>query len=84
MALIARTKDTHEIIIGTSENLLATAYVHDFSRNEDGSIAFEYAGESKIHWDTQETLKKDGKLLFVTASYNEVTEDEIELVEDDQ
>lgn len=84
MALIARTKDTHEIIIGTSESLLTTAYVHDFSHNNDGSIAFEYTGESKMHWDTQETLKRDGKLLFVTASYREVTEDEIELVEEDE
>jgi hypothetical protein len=83
MALIARTKDTHEIIIGTSESLLATAYVSDFSRNDDGTITFEYDGESKLHWDTQETLKKDGKLLFVTETYREVTEDEIELVEDD-
>lgn len=85
MSLFARTKDTQERIIGTAESLLATAYLNlnEIYRKDDGSLGFEYTGENEIHWDTQETQTKDGKVIFVTESGREVTEDQIELVEED-
>lgn len=83
MTLIARTKDTQERVVGTAESLLATAYLNEIYRKDDGSLGFEYAGESKIHWDTQEARTKDDKVIFVTESGREVTEDQVELVEED-
>lgn len=44
-------------IVGTAESLLATAYTVVVGREPDGSIDFDYEGESKMHWDTQETRK---------------------------
>lgn len=52
-------------IVGTAESLLATAHIQGFSRDKNGKLAFDYAGDSNIHWDTQETKKdKNGQTLF--------------------
>lgn len=51
-------------IVGTADELLATAHVVAHGRNPDGSIAFECEGESKIHWDTQTQRIERGEPLW--------------------
>lgn len=84
MTLIARHKETKVRIIGTADKLLATAMIVAWNgRNPDGSLDFDYEGESRIHWDAQEAVTRDDKTVYVTEDWKEVPEDEIELVEDD-
>lgn len=70
-------------ILGTYEMCPARAEISNFSRNPDGSIAYEYAGDSEMFWDGQETVMKDGKVVFLCSDGKEWTEDQIKLVEDD-
>lgn len=65
-------------IVGTSDSLLATALISDI--NEDGTP--EYIGESEIHWDTQETETRDGKILFVDDDGEEWTFDQLKQMDE--
>jgi hypothetical protein len=67
-------------IIGTSENVLATAYISGI--NDDGTP--EYEGGSKIHWDTQETSLKDGKIMFTDEAGEDWTFDQLTVIEETQ
>lgn len=80
----ARVKATGEAIRGTHESMLALAYVSEdgWQRNPDGTLSFEYAGESKLDWDSQQQIVEDGEALYVTEGWNIVKESEIELIEE--
>lgn len=60
-------------IIGTSDTILAVALISGIG--EDGEP--EYAGESDINWDSQETREREGKTLFVCADGEEWTFDQL-------
>lgn len=72
-------------IVGTLETIQATAVVKEdsYSRNEKGEILYEWFGESEIHWDTQTTQERDGKIVFIDEDGEEWTEDQLVLVDDD-
>lgn len=56
------------LIEGTLESVPGTAQIDpdSFTRNEDGSLDFEYGGYTEIWWDDQETIyDKNGQALFV-------------------
>lgn len=65
-------------IVGTAETVLATAWI---SGIDDEGFP-EYSGSSEIHWDTQETNTRGGKLLFVDDSGEEWTFDQLEKIDD--
>lgn len=69
-----------EEIIGTYEKVWGVAGVISAMRMPDGSLDLENDGETSIIWDTQETEKADGEILFVTASQFCVTQSEVKLV----
>lgn len=50
-------------IVGMEESVLATAWVDGFTRGKNGEFVPEYAGESEIHWDTQESALDDPFVL---------------------
>lgn len=64
-------------IIGTSDTVLATATIQGIE--DDGTPV--YAGGSNIHWDSQETRKLNGKILFLDESGCEWTFDQLIPVE---
>ena len=67
-----------ERITGTLETLNGVALIHeDVTRQEDGKFTFQYAGETKVWWDDQVTVKRGDKIVFVDESGAEWTEDEI-------
>ena len=68
-------------IIGTSDTIPATATIrHDsFIKRPDGSIDFDYSGETDVFWDGQETSTRDGKILFEDEVGAIWTEDQIVL-----
>ena len=67
-------------IVGTADELLATAYAIVCGRHPDGSLAYDYAGESKIHWDTQ-TPKRDrrGEVLWTDVDGRDWPESSLHL-----
>jgi hypothetical protein len=69
-----------ELIIGTAEMVLCTANIDGIS--DDGMP--DYTGDTDVHWDTQETQTKNGKILFVCESGDEWTFDQLNKVEDDE
>jgi hypothetical protein len=71
-------------IIGTYEMCPARAEIslNSFGRDTDGTVSFDYAGESEMFWDGMETVTKEGKIVFLDGDGNEWTEDQIELREE--
>lgn len=65
-------------IVGTAETVLATAWISHIDP-ETGDP--EYEGGTKIYWDTQETLTRDGKILFVCTGGEEWTFEQLIPVE---
>lgn len=68
------------LIVGIAESVLVTAWLdaESLERRADGTIAYEHAGESKIHWDTQEACAgPDGKVRFEDENGEEWTQDQI-------
>ncbi|MGO4353794.1 hypothetical protein AB4Z25_17925 [Rhizobium sp. RAF36] len=49
-------------IVGTAETILATARISDIDPVTGTPV---YEGGTEIHWDTQETRHRNGKVLFV-------------------
>ena len=64
-----------ERIIGTFEQLSATAYVQGFTRTKKGWEP-EYEGESNIDWDNQAPIRRDGQLVVVDEDGNTWSEEE--------
>jgi hypothetical protein len=67
-------KGTNTEIIGTLETLSAVAYAHAI--RDDGSP--EYSGESRIHWDEQKTVLKDGERVWIGEDSMEYAQSQIE------
>jgi hypothetical protein len=68
---------------GTADTMLATAWINSVSRateefpaDEDGhgNLHVEHAGESKMHWDTQEPQERDGLPIWATESGYEISQ----------
>jgi hypothetical protein len=71
-------------ITGTLEVVKGTCGVMAWSRDADGSLSFDYDGTgTEVDWDSQKTVTREGKRVFVDENGQEWTEDQIELVEDD-
>lgn len=70
-------------ILGTLYHIPATTIIdHEtVSRKKDGTFAFEFAGGSKIDWDGQETVVRNGFRVFVDEEGNTWTEDQLRLIE---
>jgi hypothetical protein len=69
-------------IIGTADALEATAYIGDVTQKDDGTFDFDYVGESKVHWDAQDTkVNESGQRLFVDQDYEEWPEDQLKVIE---
>ena len=84
--MYARNRMTKEAIVGTLEKLEGRANVvaDSFARREDGSLAFEHAGETEVFWNGQRTATSiGGKTVFVDESGKTLVSDEIELVAED-
>lgn len=60
-------------IIGTLENLPALCRVNVI--NDDGSV--EYANQTTVNWDGQETVTRNGKVVFVDDDGAEWTFDRL-------
>ena len=62
-----------DAIVGTLEKLIGTALITDIEDN--GTPIFE--GETKVDWDSQETVTRNDKIIFVDESGYEWTFDDL-------
>lgn len=60
---LARLDDPAVGIVGTSDTVLCTAMASGFIR-PDGSAWFDHDGETKVHWDSQEGITRNGESMF--------------------
>lgn len=70
-------------ITGTLERVYGNALLSGATRNPDGSLEFDYEGETKIWWDGQLSVREGGQLVFLDENCNEVPESEVLLVPED-
>lgn len=77
-------KDDHSIEVNrTAEVVYGTCDIDNITLNEKGEMVIDYAcAGTTLNWDSQQQLKENGKLIYVDENDNELTEDEVELVED--
>ena len=67
-------------IIGTLERLTGRA---EISGIDPKTGEPEYAGDTELFWDSQETVERDGKAIFLDEDGEEWTFDQLTMVEDD-
>lgn len=75
---------TGKRIVGTSDTVLCCAWINpdSFEKNPDGSLEFDFDGETKIYYDTQEQITGPDRVrMFQDEDANDVPETEIVLVE---
>jgi hypothetical protein len=71
-------RETGRPIIGTSERILGIAIANSFT--QDGEP--DYSGSTDVDWNTQETITREGKTLYMTDDGREVTLDECDYTDD--
>ena len=70
-------KGTLEIITGRAELL-----EDGFERNSDGNLEGEHEGSTEVFWNDQRTIHRQNEAVFLDETGNELTQSEIELVEE--
>lgn len=63
-------------IIGTSDLIPGTA-LGTPERLEDGTVTIDWDGETKIHWNGQQTREDGGETIYVDSEENECKESEL-------
>lgn len=82
----AVNRKTRSPIVGTAERIYGTArlVVDSFARDEAGELSFDHNGQTDVDWNSQETLDREGWIVFVDDDGEEVPENEIELIDGDE
>lgn len=62
-----------DAIVGTLEKLIGTALISGIE--DDGTPIFD--GETKVDWDSQVTVTREDKIIFLDESGNQWTFDEL-------
>lgn len=73
-------------ITGTFERVSGVSTIHQdsFQMAETGRFDFDYAGETNIDWNSQQTVERGGGRVFVDETDAEWTEDRLILLDDDE
>lgn len=71
-------------ISGSYDTLKATAHISSAERNPDGSLSIDWAGDSDIDWDSQETFERHGQRVFVDENGVEWLECDLHIVPDEE
>lgn len=70
-----------KLIVGTHEIANGVAYINSARRNPDGGLEFEYSGETRGLYDTQQTATNAvGETLFETENGEIIPSSQIKLV----
>ena len=83
--MYAINRNNKRPIVATVERIYGHAELErdEFERDaETGAIRHSHAGETKMFWDSSETLTENGHVVYVDDNDNEVTADQVELVDE--
>ena len=74
---------TGALIVAASEIIPGHAILQDdsFIQNGDGSLSYDYAGETKIMWDEQRPKTENAKRMFICEEGYEWRQDELTLLD---
>lgn len=73
---------TGVLILGTYDMVPGCALIQDPRKDENGNLEFDYAGETRLYWDAQETQTDGrGSRLFVDENGDTWPESALTLVE---
>jgi len=66
MAGVARAPNG-KLIVGTFEKLFGRADIvaGSFTRDENGTLTFEYEGYTEVFWEEQRTARSNGRPIFL-------------------
>lgn len=64
-------------VIATAERLWATCKFTGTGVKPNGRLEFDYDGETDINWDSQETVNRNGELVFLDCDWNEWLESQL-------
>ena len=82
--MYAINKNNKLPIVSVVERIYGHASLEDDGFERDtasGEIKHSHAGETKMFWDTSETVTRNGQVLYIDDEDNEVTAEHIELVD---
>ena len=68
------------IIMGTLDTIQACALIERARRKADGTLDFDWAGETKVYWDTQAPQTLEGRTLLMDESGRAWPEDQARIV----
>lgn len=85
MSYLVRKDRPKVRIVGTLEHVTGVAGIVGARRDLNGTLEFDldYDGNTDINWDSQETVRRKSRRVFVDANGDEVLESNITLVEKD-
>jgi hypothetical protein len=69
-------------IAGTLERLSGIATIGEGRIEADGSVDFDYVGETTVWWDEQRTAQRKGQRVFVDENGMEVLETDVAVLLD--
>ena len=70
-------------IAGTLERLAGIATIDEGRIDADGSVDFDYSGETTVWWDDQRTVQRQGQRVFIDENGMEVLETDVAVLLDD-
>lgn len=77
MAKVVLTCPDGHPILGTIERVYGTASLHSPVTVIDGVLDLDYAGETKIDWDSQETVFEAGERMYECSDFDTWPESEL-------
>jgi hypothetical protein len=80
--LVRRDNPATEIA-GTLERLSGIATISEGRIDSDGSVDFDYSGETTVWWDEQRTAQFKGQRVFLDENGQEVLETDVAVLLDD-
>jgi len=67
------------VIVGTLELVHGWAGIHGPVKRGERGFEFDHDGDTRLDWDGQKTVLRDGERIFVDADGNEFKESELRL-----
>lgn len=75
-------KDDHDVaIVATKEVVWGVCYFDSFEVDGAGKVEPEYSGGTEVDWDSQQTVTREGKRVFIDENDEELLEDQVEVID---
>ena len=76
------TSPTGSRICAEMDTVIGHASINCFTKNDDGTLEPEFAGQTEVIWDSQIPELVDGQRQFIDENRDLWSEDELTIIED--